>query len=112
MSHEGPAVSQSTLTVCCGLVLTGGQLESLMETMRAEIAAQPPVEGSYAPRRGDYCIAKFADGEWYECLIAETFTLHLLQDVARLLIKNCFPLDGTESNLRCSWRLHQFIYYI
>lgn len=43
---------------------TGAQLESLMETMRAEIAAHPPVEGSYAARRGDYCIAKFADGEW------------------------------------------------
>lgn len=42
----------------------GAQLESLMETMRAEIAAHPPVEGSYAGRRGDYCIAKFADGEW------------------------------------------------
>lgn len=36
-----------------------------METMRAEIAAQPPVEGAYSARRGDYCIAKFADGEWY-----------------------------------------------
>lgn len=35
-----------------------------METMRAEIAAQPPVEGGYSARRGDYCIAKFADGEW------------------------------------------------
>uniref|UniRef100_A0A8C5A5T7 Staphylococcal nuclease domain-containing protein n=1 Tax=Gadus morhua TaxID=8049 RepID=A0A8C5A5T7_GADMO len=46
-------------------VETGAQLESLMETMRAEIAAQPPVEGSYAPRRGDFCIATFADGEWY-----------------------------------------------
>lgn len=46
-------------------VETGAQLESLMETMRAEIAAQPPVEGSYAPRRGDFCISKFADGEWY-----------------------------------------------
>lgn len=45
-------------------LFSGGQLESLMETMRAEIAAQPPVEGSYAARRGDYCIAKFADGEW------------------------------------------------
>lgn len=42
----------------------GAQLESLMETMRAEIAAHPPVEGAYATRRGDYCIAKFADGEW------------------------------------------------
>lgn len=44
---------------------SGAQLESLMETMRAEIAAQPPVEGAYSARRGDYCIAKFADGEWY-----------------------------------------------
>lgn len=43
---------------------SGTQLENLMETMRAEIAAHPPVEGSYAARRGDYCIAKFADGEW------------------------------------------------
>uniref|UniRef100_A0A8D3EEM6 Staphylococcal nuclease domain-containing protein n=1 Tax=Scophthalmus maximus TaxID=52904 RepID=A0A8D3EEM6_SCOMX len=50
-------------------VETGGQLESLMETMRAEIAAQPPVEGSYAARRGDYCIAKFADGEWYRARV-------------------------------------------
>eukprot|EP00063_Salmo_salar_P089187 XP_014064022.1 PREDICTED: staphylococcal nuclease domain-containing protein 1-like [Salmo salar] len=41
-----------------------------METMRAEIAAQPPVEGSYAARRGDYCIANFsADGEWYRARV-------------------------------------------
>lgn len=46
------------------LMSAGTKLENLMETMRAEIAAQPPVEGSFAPRRGDFCIAKFADGEW------------------------------------------------
>lgn len=50
--------------VCVCVSLLGGQLESLMETMRAEIAAHPPVEGSYSARRGDYCIAKFGDGEW------------------------------------------------
>ncbi|KAG2460000.1 SND1 protein, partial [Polypterus senegalus] len=50
-------------------VETGSQLEKLMETMRSEIAAHPPVEGSYAPRRGDYCIAKFADGEWYRARV-------------------------------------------
>ncbi|KAM9401815.1 staphylococcal nuclease domain-containing protein 1 [Salvelinus alpinus] len=51
-------------------VETGTQLENLMETMRAEIAAQPPVEGSYAARRGDYCIANFsADGEWYRARV-------------------------------------------
>lgn len=43
---------------------TGAQLEKLMENMRAEVAAHPPVEGSYAPRRGEFCIAKFVDGEW------------------------------------------------
>ncbi|XP_062338657.1 staphylococcal nuclease domain-containing protein 1-like [Osmerus eperlanus] len=40
-----------------------------MESMRAEVAAQQPVEGSYAPRRGDYCIAKFSDGEWYRARV-------------------------------------------
>ncbi|KAL7867516.1 hypothetical protein SRHO_G00089000 [Serrasalmus rhombeus] len=50
-------------------VETGAQLENLMETMRAEIAAQPPVEGSFTPHRGDYCIAKFADGEWYRARV-------------------------------------------
>lgn len=43
---------------------TGTQLEKLMESMRNDIASHPPVEGSYAPRRGEFCIAKFVDGEW------------------------------------------------
>lgn len=42
----------------------GAQLEKLMENMRAEVGSHPPVEGAYAPRRGDFCIAKFVDGEW------------------------------------------------
>lgn len=42
----------------------GTQLEKLMENMRNDIASHPPVEGSYAPRRGEFCIAKFVDGEW------------------------------------------------
>ncbi|KAK1169095.1 staphylococcal nuclease domain-containing protein 1-like isoform X1 [Acipenser oxyrinchus oxyrinchus] len=50
-------------------VETGTQLETLMETMRSEVAAHPPVEGSYLPRRGDYCISKFADGEWYRARV-------------------------------------------
>lgn len=50
-------------------VETGAQLEKLMESMRSEIAAHPPVEGSYSPRRGDYCIAKFVDGEWYRARV-------------------------------------------
>ncbi|NXH86572.1 SND1 protein, partial [Edolisoma coerulescens] len=47
----------------------GAQLEKLMENMRAEVGAHPPVEGSFAPRRGDFCIAKFVDGEWYRARV-------------------------------------------
>ncbi|NWT79314.1 SND1 protein, partial [Lanius ludovicianus] len=50
-------------------VETGAQLEKLMENMRAEVGAHPPVEGSFAPRRGDFCIAKFVDGEWYRARV-------------------------------------------
>uniref|UniRef100_A0A8C1XAX7 Staphylococcal nuclease domain-containing protein n=1 Tax=Cyprinus carpio TaxID=7962 RepID=A0A8C1XAX7_CYPCA len=50
-------------------LLGSTKLESLMESMRGEIAAQPPVEGSFSPRRGDFCIAKFGDGEWYRARI-------------------------------------------
>lgn len=50
-------------------VETGAQLEKLMENMRSDIASHPPVEGSYTPRRGDYCIAKFEDGEWYRARV-------------------------------------------
>lgn len=35
-----------------------------MENMRSDISSHPPVEGAYAPRRGEFCIAKFVDGEW------------------------------------------------
>ncbi|XP_053572302.1 staphylococcal nuclease domain-containing protein 1 [Bombina bombina] len=50
-------------------VETGTQLEKLMEGMRSEIASSPPLEGSFSPRRGDYCIAKFIDGEWYRARV-------------------------------------------
>ncbi|XP_023802590.1 staphylococcal nuclease domain-containing protein 1-like, partial [Cyanistes caeruleus] len=50
-------------------VETGAQLEKLMENMRAEVGTHPPVEGSFAPRRGDFCIAKFVDGEWYRARV-------------------------------------------
>uniref|UniRef100_A0AC11CUV5 Staphylococcal nuclease and tudor domain containing 1 n=1 Tax=Ovis aries TaxID=9940 RepID=A0AC11CUV5_SHEEP len=50
-------------------VETGTQLEKLMESMRNDIASHPPVEGSYDPRRGEFCIAKFVDGEWYRARV-------------------------------------------
>lgn len=60
-----------------------------METMRAEIAAHPPVEGSYSARRGDYCLAKFADGEWYVCTpVLKSFTTDLNLNVVKFLTLN------------------------
>ncbi|XP_036905168.1 staphylococcal nuclease domain-containing protein 1 [Sturnira hondurensis] len=50
-------------------VETGTQLEKLMENMRNDISSHPPVEGSYVPRRGEFCIAKFVDGEWYRARV-------------------------------------------
>ncbi|XP_037023615.2 staphylococcal nuclease domain-containing protein 1 [Artibeus jamaicensis] len=50
-------------------VETGTQLEKLMENMRNDISSHPPVEGSYIPRRGEFCIAKFVDGEWYRARV-------------------------------------------
>ena len=50
-------------------VETGTQLEKLMENMRNDIASHPPVEGSYAPRRGEFCIAKFVDGVRYRARV-------------------------------------------
>lgn len=72
-----------------------------METMRAEIAAQPPVEGAYSARRGDNCIAKFADGEWYAKIPthADSFKKHFwvtfsLLKHHRASYQTCFRLQG------------------
>ncbi|XP_033101620.1 staphylococcal nuclease domain-containing protein 1-like [Anneissia japonica] len=44
---------------------TGPQLEKLMEQLRAELINDLPLPGSYTPKQGDLCAAKYIDGEWY-----------------------------------------------
>lgn len=48
----------------------GAKLEELMTKLRQEFRAMPPVTGSYNPRRGDLCAAKFTDdNEWYRAKV-------------------------------------------
>jgi staphylococcal nuclease domain-containing protein 1 len=52
------------------LVEQGPKLEQLMAKMRQEFAANPPLAGAYAPKRGEICAAKFAlDGLWYRARV-------------------------------------------
>ena len=47
----------------------GPQLEKLMEQLRSNMASNPPLPGSYSPKRGDLCAAKYSDDEWYRAKI-------------------------------------------
>ncbi|EAA11810.3 staphylococcal nuclease domain-containing protein 1 [Anopheles arabiensis] len=48
----------------------GAKLEELMTKLRQDFKAMPPVTGSYAPKRGDMCAAKFSeDNEWYRAKV-------------------------------------------
>ena len=49
----------NTLFTC-----TGPNLESLMNEMRQELATNPPLAGSFVPKKGAKCIAQFTDGLW------------------------------------------------
>ena len=40
-----------------------------MEQLRTDMSASPPLTGSYSPRKGDMCAAKFTDGEWYRARV-------------------------------------------
>ena len=48
----------------------GPAFASLLDEMRAELAANPPLPGAYTPKKGDIVAAKFsADGQWYRARI-------------------------------------------
>jgi len=58
----------------------GPALEQLMSQLRQELETNPPLEGSYTPKKGDVCAAKFSDGEWYRAKVEKVANnqVHLL----------------------------------
>lgn len=62
-------VSQSELTFYVQRYEHGGQLESYMAELRAELSTNPPVKGAYTPKKGDLCVAKFVDDLWYRAKV-------------------------------------------
>ncbi|GAU97962.1 hypothetical protein RvY_09176 [Ramazzottius varieornatus] len=48
----------------------GQKLETLMEDLRQALRNDPPVVGSYTPKKNDLCAARFsADGQWYRAKV-------------------------------------------
>jgi len=58
----------------------GPALEQLMLQLRQELNTNPPLAGSYTPKKGDLCAAKFSDGEWYRARVEKVAAnqIHLL----------------------------------
>ena len=40
-----------------------------MTQIREEFGRNPPLAGSYAPKRGEMCAAKFFDNQWYRAKV-------------------------------------------
>uniref|UniRef100_A0A0N5AH97 Staphylococcal nuclease domain-containing protein 1 n=1 Tax=Syphacia muris TaxID=451379 RepID=A0A0N5AH97_9BILA len=61
---------QKDLTFAAQNVADGPKLELMMKQLREELAKNPPVVGSYTPRRGEMCAARFsADQQWYRARV-------------------------------------------
>lgn len=56
----------SDLKFFAQLVDNRPQLEKLMEQLRQDMIANPPIPGAYTPNRNDMCAAKLTqESEWY-----------------------------------------------
>ncbi|KAL9908465.1 LOW QUALITY PROTEIN: staphylococcal nuclease domain-containing protein 1-like [Glossina fuscipes fuscipes] len=49
---------------------SGAKLDALMAKLHADFQTNPPIVGTYTPKRGDLCAAQFsADNQWYRAKI-------------------------------------------
>lgn len=72
VSHEKVIVTEVTAELRFYVQHTdqGAKLENLMSKLRQDFLANPPITGSFTPKRNDLCAAKFSeDNEWYRAKI-------------------------------------------
>ncbi|XP_045463519.1 staphylococcal nuclease domain-containing protein 1 [Harmonia axyridis] len=50
-------------------IAEGPKAEALNAKFRQEFQANPPLPGSFTPKRGEICAAKFVDNEWYRAKV-------------------------------------------
>lgn len=67
VKHETVVVTEVTddAHIYAQHVDEGPKLVGLMNQLREEFQQNPPLAGSYQPRKGEVCAAKFVDDEWY-----------------------------------------------
>jgi len=67
VKHETVVVTEVTdeAHIYAQHVDEGPKLVGLMNQLREEFTQNPPLAGSYTPKRGEVCAAKFVDDEWY-----------------------------------------------
>ncbi|XP_023328486.1 staphylococcal nuclease domain-containing protein 1 [Eurytemora carolleeae] len=71
VSYEKVLVSEVTdeAKIYACNVNDGPALEKLMDCLREEFTANPPLAGAYQPRKNDLCAAKFTDNQWYRAKV-------------------------------------------
>ncbi|CAB3411232.1 unnamed protein product [Caenorhabditis bovis] len=63
-------VAKDSLRFSAQNVEDGARLEKMTSELRTQLSQNPPISGSYTPRRGDLCVAKFSvDGQWYRAKV-------------------------------------------
>ena len=66
-------LSTSFATFHAQEVADGPKIEDLLTRLREEAKANPPIPGTYKPKKGDLAMARFSeDGQWYRARIDKT----------------------------------------
>nr|SZF06522.1 staphylococcal nuclease domain-containing protein 1-like [Psoroptes ovis] len=61
-------------------VKDGPEIETMLQRLRQEALSNPPIAGSYKPKKGDLVMAKFSeDGLWYRARVEKTINANETQ---------------------------------